>query len=262
MKQIAILMTIFYFLIGQVNDVQAAENFSNLKTLDILADEALQLAKSQRFEESGKVLENISEILENTNNLTGEEKRILQVAHNESMKIFTNGTFTNEEIVNHLMKFRLVIDAVLTDYEPLWINMEGSVLTAFQSVKEKIEQKDFEHFREEFNQFLSVYDIVYPSIMLDVPIEKVQKVDAQIQYWEQYAHKLMDNEDSLGALETLQKDLQSLFDQTEEDEADPSLWWVIISTGGIIILTLSYVGWKKYKAEKNIRKGLKKGQKD
>ena len=36
----------------------------------------------------------------------------------------------------------------------------------------------------------------------------------------------------------------------KKDEADPSLIWVIISTGGMIVLTLSYVGWRKYRGEK------------
>ncbi|WP_346207375.1 sporulation protein YpjB [Caldifermentibacillus hisashii] len=262
MKQLVILLTLFTFLIGPVNGVQAVENGSDLNTLDMLANEALQLSKAQRYEETQKVLKNIGEILEHTNDISADEKRILQVSHHESVRTIENGTFTNEEIVNRLTKFRLVVDAVITDYEPLWTNMESSVLTAFQSVKEKIEQKDYQHFHEEFNRFLSVYDIVYPSIMLDVPVEKVQKVDAQLQYWEQYSNKLLNSDDGLEAIETLQKDLQSLFENAEEDEADLSLWWVIISTGGIIILTLSYVGWKKYKAERAAHKAAKKGQKN
>ena len=48
----------------------------------------------------------------------------------------------------------------------------------------------------------------------------------------------------------------------DEDEADPSLWWVIISTGSIIILTLSYVGWRKYQGEKEIRKPRTRVHKD
>lgn len=260
MKRIIVLLTTVFLFFGQ--DIKfAAENDSNLNMLDSMANEALQLSKTERYEEAQKVLENIGVILNNTTTLTSDEKRILRISYHESMKLFENDTYTKDEVIKRLTKFRLVVDAVITDYEPLWTNMESSLLTAFQSFKEKIVQRDYQHFHEEFNHFLSVYDTVYPSIMLDVPVEKVQKVDAQIQYWEQYSSKLMDREDSIVAIEALQRDLQSLFDETEEDEADLSLWWVIISTGGIIIMTLSYVGWRKYKAEKDIRKSVKKGQK-
>ena len=59
-------------------------------------------------------------------------------------------------------------------------------------------------------------------------------------------------------LDALQYDLKNIFENMEEDEADPSLWWVIISTGSIIILTLSYVGWKKYKGDKEAKKSPEK----
>ncbi|MEH7255788.1 sporulation protein YpjB, partial [Neobacillus niacini] len=36
----------------------------------------------------------------------------------------------------------------------------------------------------------------------------------------------------------------------------------IISTGSIIILTLSYVGWRKYQGEKNMRKNRTRVHKD
>jgi sporulation protein YpjB len=48
----------------------------------------------------------------------------------------------------------------------------------------------------------------------------------------------------------------------DQDQADPSLWWVIISTGSIIIMTLSYVGWRKYKGDKDIQKDQRREYKD
>ena len=133
---------------------------------------------------------------------------------------------------------------------PLWSEMEDSVLTAFQTLKDAYHIKDNDLFIHELKGFLSIYDLIYPSIVLDVPIEKVQKIDAQIQYLEQNAQQIFMSENGIETMEAIQMDLENLFEGTEEDEADPSLWWVIISTGGIIVLTLSYVGWRKYKAEK------------
>ncbi|MEN2454698.1 sporulation protein YpjB, partial [Bacillus sp. JR_15] len=40
------------------------------------------------------------------------------------------------------------------------------------------------------------------------------------------------------------------FSLVDQDEADPSLLWVILTTGSIILLTLTYVGFRKYRAEK------------
>jgi sporulation protein YpjB len=48
----------------------------------------------------------------------------------------------------------------------------------------------------------------------------------------------------------MEEELQNLFDRIKDDEADPSLLWVMISTGSIILLSLSYTGWRKFKGEK------------
>ena len=62
--------------------------------------------------------------------------------------------------------------------------------------------------------------------------------------------EIIDGQDATQELFALETELQTIFDGVMEDEADPSLWWVIISTGSIIVLTLSYVGWRKYKGER------------
>lgn len=54
----------------------------------------------------------------------------------------------------------------------------------------------------------------------------------------------------LERLTKLEEDLSSVFAHVDQDEADPSLLWVILTTGSIILLTLTYVGFRKYRAEK------------
>ena len=81
---------------------------------------------------------------------------------------------------------------------------------------------------------------------IDVPIENIQKLDARIDFINEYRSQVVNNSKSQQELEALDIDLKNLFANMEEDEADPSIWWVIISTGSIIIMTLSYVGWRKY----------------
>jgi sporulation protein YpjB len=48
----------------------------------------------------------------------------------------------------------------------------------------------------------------------------------------------------------MEEELKALFERVKEDEADPSLLWVMISTGSVILLSLSYAGFRKYRAEK------------
>jgi sporulation protein YpjB len=97
---------------------------------------------------------------------------------------------------------------------------------------------------------------------IDVSAENIQRIDARINFIDEYRSEVVNNVKSQQELEGLEMDLKNLFENMDEDEADPSLWWVIISTGSIIILTLSYVGWRKYQGEKDMRKNRSRVHKD
>ncbi len=86
---------------------------------------------------------------------------------------------------------------------------------------------------------------------MDISIDQLDDVGKHIDVIEQEAFQHMTVSTKLERLSLLQKDLKSVFDRVEKDDADPSLLWVILTTGGIIITALTYVGYRKYRAEKN-----------
>ncbi|MBJ7968148.1 sporulation protein YpjB, partial [Bacillus cereus] len=49
-------------------------------------------------------------------------------------------------------------------------------------------------------------------------------------------------------------DLQKIFHTVKKDEIASSLIWFMTITGGLILFTLTYVGWRKYKGEREKRK--------
>lgn len=262
MKQILALIIFIFANISILNFSVSAQEI-NVNYINQLADEALNYAKTNRFEETKNVVQTINNILNSNFIFTADEIRTLQSSYNETIRSLEESSINKQLVLRNLTKYRLIVDAVFTEYMPLWSEMEEPVLTAFQSVKDAYHDENNERFISELKDFLSIYDLIYPSIVLDLPIKKVQKVDAQIQYLEQNAERLFMSERGMETMEAIQTDLQSLFEEgSDEDEADPSLWWVIISTGGIIVLTLSYVGWSKYKAEKEKQYRYKKEQKN
>jgi len=104
--------------------------------------------------------------------------------------------------------------------------------------------------------------VIYPSMKVDVSVENVQRLDARIDFINEYRSLVVNDSKSQQELEKLDTDLVNLFSNMEEDEADPNIWWVIISTGSIIIMTLSYVGWRKYQGDKNMKKDRSRDLKD
>ncbi len=243
-----------------------AENPTPMEKLDDISDEALQMVKYQRYDDAKKLLDYFSDQFNSISSkdtpLSMDELRIVMTSRDEAVEAAVSTNMKYEERMNKLTKFRLVIDALATSHQPLWTAMEDQVMSAFQQAKQAAYNGDTSHFHSNFNRFLSLYNIIYPSIKIDVPVENIQKIDAKINFIDEYRTQVVTNPKSQVELDHLETDLKSLFENIDEDQADPSIWWVIISTGSIIIMTLSYVGWRKYLGEKEMRKDHSRDQKD
>ncbi|MFT8323171.1 MAG: sporulation protein YpjB [Bacillus sp. (in: firmicutes)] len=235
-----------------------ADQNAPIDELDTLSDEALQLVKSERYEDAKKILEyfsnQFSTVTVKQNPFSMDELRIVTVAHDEAVEAMTNTSMDGDERVNKVTKFRLVVDAISSGQQPLWTQMEDPVMTTYNEIIQAAEKGDKQVFEEKMDSFLSLYDIIYPSLKLDVATEQFQKLNAHVQFINTFRLQVFNNSDQQQELATLHAELEDVFNQVYEDDADPSLWWVIISTGSIIILTLSYVGWRKYLGDKADKK--------
>jgi sporulation protein YpjB len=243
-----------------------AEQSSPMEKLDDISDEALQMVKFHRYEDAKNLLDYFSDqftrIPSKDKSLSMDELRIVMTSHDEAVEAAVSSNMKYEERINKLTKFRLVIDAIATSHQPIWTEMEDQIMSAFYQAKEAAIIGDSAHFHSNFNTFLSLYNVIYPSMKIDVPVENIQKLDTRINYIDEYRNQVINNSKSQQELDRLETDLKNLFKNIDEDEADPSIWWVIISTGSIIITTLSYVGWRKYKGEKEMKKDRSRDIKD
>jgi sporulation protein YpjB len=239
-----------------------AEEVSPLSELDRISDDALQMVKLNRFDDAKKLLEYFSKqfgsLTKRGQSFSMDELRIVTISHNDALEAVTSPSLDQPERINRMTKFRLVIDAVASTHQPLWTEMEDTIMSAFHQVQEAASSGDSIGFHEKFNTFLALYEMVYPSIKIDIPANRVQALDARIDFIDEYRPQMLEQATNQKELQALEVDLESIFDEMTEDEADPSLWWVMISTGSIIIMTLSYVGWKKYKGDKEKTKDFKR----
>jgi sporulation protein YpjB len=259
-----LLFCMIVFLLAPISAF--ADQLSPIDKLDEISDEALQMVKFQKYDEAKKLLDYFSDqftsVTEKKQPLTMDEVRIVTVARDEAMEAAVSSNMNDQERISRLTKFRLVIDAISTSHRPLWTEMKDQIMTTFLQVKEAAYNGNTSKFNTSFNSFLSLYNVIYPSMKIDVPVENIQKLDARINFIDVYRSQIVSNPKSLKELDGLETDLKKLFTDMDEDQADPSLWWVIISTGSIIIMTLSYVGWRKYKGDKDIQQDHSREYKD
>ncbi|KQL53719.1 hypothetical protein AN964_09535 [Heyndrickxia shackletonii] len=229
-----------------------------LKQMDDAADEILQVTKMNHYNEAKLLLQSFSKQLsrftKKENLFSLDEVRVLSLAQNRALKTISSSNALPVEKLNDVIAFRLVVDALNSKYQPLWTNMKEPILSAFNSVKDAAKNGEFDQFQANLNTFLTEFSIIEPSLAVDLPNHQLEKLNAKITFMDKYRGSMVQNPSQQEQMEALGNDLQQVFDDMSRDEIDPQLWWVIITTGSIIIFTLSYVGWRKYIGQKEDRK--------
>lgn len=248
---IGMIMLFLYFPLS-------ASSQTTITELDQIADEALRLTRFDRFEDAKIKLEQFGERFTDKmdHSFTMDELRIITNTHYDALKAMTSMSLSKEERLKRVTAFRLTIDAVISEYQPLWVQMEKPILHSFQQVKSAALEGDQDLYNEQLNQFLASYSVIQPSIKIDLPVADVQKLDSKITFIDRYRSKISD-EHWMTELDKFEEDLISLFQDMRKDELDPSVWWVMIMTGSIIVSTLSYVSYRKYKGQKQQKKRSK-----
>ncbi|MCM3586518.1 sporulation protein YpjB [Mesobacillus maritimus] len=262
-KGILLFLTLLLLLVPVVANAAIEPS---IKKLDDISDQALQMVKVYRYEDAEKLLTHFeTEFLKETakgHMYSMDELRIVTTAHDEALKAMNSSTMAHEEKIHKVTRFRLVVDALQSIHQPLWTEMESPIMTVFNDMKDAVHNGNHEDFQVNLDSFLSLYEVIYPSLRVDVTPATIQQLNARVNYLDHYSPNMFTETTGQEELEALEADLKKLFDDMTEDESDPSLWWVIISTGSIIIMTLSYVGWKKYRAEIERRKNRLKERKN
>ncbi|MCJ8006664.1 sporulation protein YpjB [Lederbergia wuyishanensis] len=248
-KSIILLLLCIFFSGFSVQ----AESKSSMTELDQLADEALKLTRFGRLEEAKNIMERFAELFSEKGvterQFTMDELRIVTAAHHDALKALTSSDINTNERVKKVTAFRLASDAIISEYQPLWSQMERPIMNAFADVKNAALEGDENLYNSHLNEFLSTYSVIQPSIKIDIPIGKVQMLDSKIAYIDQYRSTFSEQK-WMKELEGLETDLKNLFTDINKDDTDPSIWWVMFMTGGIIVSTLSYVSWRKYRGQK------------
>ncbi|WP_315905970.1 sporulation protein YpjB [Priestia koreensis] len=216
------------------------------KDLNLLSDEALELVKQDQLTEAEKMLTQFSDQFVQLNiqalHITMDDLRVLTVSHEEAIQSLT-ATLPLDVKVRKVMQFRLLVDALQSEHQPLWTEMEGPIMTTFKQLKTTAAQGQKDLFQQQLTQFLNQYETIEPSVKVDIKSEFVQKMNAHLNELDAQA---TDEAAQMKQLNEMEKDLKELFQNVKDNGVDSSLIWMMVTTGSIIILTLSYVGWRKY----------------
>lgn len=221
--------------------------------LNQTSDKVLQLVKQEKLSEAKQLLQYFSEqflaISYDQSSLSMNDLRVITTSYDQALEAVTSVRMSHEDRVMKATELRLVIDAVTAQHNPLWINTKGTILKNIDDLKETAKKKESQAFQHQFNHFLRNYRMIRPALLVSLDTTQMQRLDSQVTFLDRSRSQLS-HDKLLEHLDLMETQFKKLYGEIKEDQADPSLLWVMFTMGGMIFASLSYVGYKKYKADK------------
>ncbi|ENQ3077778.1 TPA: sporulation protein YpjB [Bacillus pseudomycoides] len=222
-----------------------------------LLDDSLQFVKQEEYDKATQLLTHFSQQFLNADpkkKIVPEHIRVISLAYDKAMQSLEGQGIQKQIKIDDVLALRLVLDAEVSKYQPLWMEREENVMSAFGEIENAMQKEEHDRFQQALNVFLHEFDIIYPSLMIDLPEEELHRVNSHLSYLDEFRYMMIKNKSGQTQVKIIKDDLKKIFRTAKKDEVDSSLIWFMTVTGGIIIFTLTYVGWRKYKGEKEKQK--------
>ncbi|MDT8859992.1 sporulation protein YpjB [Alkalihalobacillus sp. MEB130] len=224
------------------------------KELNHTSDQILQLVKQEQYEEAKQLLDYFSvsflDIDFQQEGITMTSLRTVTGSFEGAVEAVTSIDMPLDKRIYQVTAFRLAVDALSSEHHPLWLHTEKSVMQSLETMKSSMTEGDNQAYQHRFNEFLRHYNMIRPALLINIEPQELQRIDSQVTYLERMRSENLDQDNVVSHIEVMEAEWTNLYNRVKEDSADPSLWWVMFTIGGMITMSLSYVGYKKYKAEK------------
>ncbi|GAE25057.1 hypothetical protein JCM9140_1027 [Halalkalibacter wakoensis JCM 9140] len=250
MAMVAVL--VFIFPVSMKADETPSQH--TWKELNHISDQILQLVKQENYDEAKQMLDYFSvsflDIDFQEEGVTMTSLRTVTGSFESAVDAVTAIDMAVDQRVYKVTAFRLAVDALSSEHHPLWLQTEKSVMNALASMKEAYSDGENQAYQHRFNEFLRHYEMIRPALFINLEPQQLQKIDSQVTFLERMRSESVDQDKVISHIELMESEWGNLYQRVKEDAADPSLWWVMFTIGGMITMSLSYVGYRKYKAEK------------
>lgn len=247
MKQTASFLILIFFLL-HATIISAKDDEQNWNKLNELAEQVLQLGKQKKYEEAKQIIANFAtDLLKHLpeKKLSLTEIKTVITAYEQADEALTSVNMSDEERINKLLQFRLTVNAVTNKHQPMWLDAKHLVVEPLKKAIQAIRENEPHQFQMHVNEFLTNYEIIRPSLIISLPEREYERYHSYVKYIENNRHHIDQNQFIM-----IQNEFHSLFENTKFSNAEPELIGLMYTIGGIIAVTLIYVGWRKYKGEK------------
>ncbi|MFC7392647.1 sporulation protein YpjB [Scopulibacillus cellulosilyticus] len=217
-----------------------------------LSDSIFQNVDNHQYELALKDLNQFkkdwSKYSETVLGVSEDNDEVIETTMNNLINILDKEVADNEKR-QKAVEFRLSIDALESNQDPLWKGLKGQLLTPFEKMEEAVKQGNGITFQYELNKFLDVYEMIYPAMLIDVNQHELTLVNDEVNTVSNNRITMMQNKNKGNQLNKTYQDLNQLFSNKMKKPIQQQLFWAVFIIGGLTVITLIYVSWRKYKGQ-------------
>lgn len=152
---------------------------------------------------------------------------------------------SSQAMHENALSLRLCVDALTGGGAPLWKDMKDQVLSTVMGMKQAIDTRDQADFQSRLNDFLDLYAIIYPSLVIDGPNDQVQMINQAVTGLENSRSAAVNDKVRMKQLNLIEIDMSRVFGQNTPS-GNNNMIPLIAIISSFLILSLCYVSWKKY----------------
>lgn len=226
---------------GQVGKAQSS--LSELQSSTYLY---LQLIEEDRLGAADAILTKVERIAsgEEVGNLRNGPYN-LNMLLRETRDTLEDEEATRQERYNRALTVALYVDALQNQVDPLWVVWRGHII---EMINQTITSEN-PVSNESLQKVYMLYESIIPS--MHTSLEKNDRMKIELQ--QNALLQELAERPSEGRVQVLQ-DLANVLEGIQPQEKkslteEPEFIWLMWTVGGLIVVTLIYVGWRKYRGE-------------
>ena len=158
-----------------------------------LLDDSLQLVKRNEDEKRYKYY-NISRSSFNKGNekkqeVTPDQVRVISLAYDKAQQSLSEEGLGKQAKIDNVLALQLAVDAQVSKYQPLWMERESNGCLFSNGKSDG--KEDAGQFQQTLNTFLNEFNIIYPSLMIALPENEVQRVNVHLSYLDEFRNVML-----------------------------------------------------------------------
>ncbi|MDQ0299420.1 sporulation protein YpjB [Salibacterium salarium] len=244
-----LLFTLFF---GNVGQTIAEENKDvSMQTVEEKAKLMHEMALNNQYEEAKQIhswlVVRFPSVSFDEYNMDTYQLSELFRSFDRAGEAVTRAGLDERTRLQYITAFRLAVDASISEDHPLWKKSGERLILLLDDINKQIENGNTDEAVQAFREWRHQFETIRPAMYTGMKEEEILPLTSYIQHLDNEEWIETDGQDNLKKLKEL---FQKALSNEERSNVDPSLWAVILSIGGVLFVSLTYAGWKKYKGEK------------